>query len=419
MIPSKKLPILELRLLAFAGVKTEAAARQLGAYCRAVENGDANKVRALLREGMDPNRRVFMESMLTLAARKKRTGVIKVLLEAGADPNIERGGPLILAVGTRNREAVRALIAAGANVNLRGPGDFPPLTTASFKGDVELVDMLVRAGAALNKRCEVKLSGTRGSTEATPLIIGAWEGHAHVVRLLLKAGANPAVKDSSGRTALHWARASTKPGAIQILSLLEQRGPDMVKAGPPIRLKPDFSRAAGRQEFRQALSELKKLSHKSPHQLRAADGMPVQGGFFFCVPNKKAAALLVAKHQRRLLAKDCFLFWTEGQSEAGESAVGILPSADIFEAIAAIQTNGANYQVSNEEIITQMRKLSSTHPFTLTGLGFDFISGRFSSPIEEAAKLANWFSKFCPDVEDKKALSKQLMQTGTFFLWWD
>ncbi|MDB6068696.1 MAG: proteasome non-ATPase regulatory subunit 10-like [Pedosphaera sp.] len=405
MIPKKKL--------------TEDAARKIGAYWRAVGKGDAKTVEALLQEGMDPNQRVWMESMLTLAARKKRTGVIKVLLKAGADPNIQRGGPLILAIGTRNHEAVQALIAAGANANLRGPGDFPPLTQACFGRDAELVEMLVRAGANLNKRSEVKLSGTRGSTEAPPLIIAVWEGHADVVKVLLKAGANPSAKDSSGRTVLDWARVSRKPGARQILSLLQQGSGNNLKTGPAIRLQPDFTVAAGRQEFRQALSELKALTHKSPHPLHAEDGTSVAGGFFFVVPEEKAASLLVTKHQRRFLAQDCFLFWTEGQTKVGESAVGILPTADVFEAIAAIQTNGANYKVSNEEIIVRMRRLSSKHPFTLAGVGFDFIAGRPSSPLEEAGKLANWFSKFCPDVGDKEALAKQLKQTGDFFLWWD
>jgi len=372
-----------------------------------------------LREGMDPNKRVFMESMLTLATRKKRTAVIEVLLKAGADPNIERGGPLVLAVGTRNHQAVRALIAAGANVNRRGPGDLPPLTDACLMGDDELVGMLGRAGANLNKRCEVKLSGTRGSTKATPLIIAAWEGHANVVKALLKSGANPTARDSSGRTALDWARASRKPRATQILSLLEQRTTSNLKARTRIRLQPDFTAAATRQGFRQKLSELRKLTHKFAHPLRAADGTFVPGGFFFVVPDKKTASLLVAKHQRRLLAEDCFLFWTDGQSKAGQSAVGILPSADAFEAIAAIQTNGANYQLSNEDIISRMRRLSSKYPFTLVGIGFDFIAGKLSSRVEKSGELANWFSKFCPDVGDKETVAQQLRQTGDFFLWWD
>jgi hypothetical protein len=415
---SKKLPLLELRLLAFAGVKSEDAARRLGAYYRAVENGSAKKIRDLLREGMDPNKRLFMESMLALAARKNRANVIEALLEADADPNIERGSPLIVCVGKRNLTAVRALIAAGANVNLRGPGDFPALTDACFTGNVEMVEMLVKAGAKLDKRCEVKLSGTRGSTEATPLIIAVWEGHADVVKALLIAGAKRTGKDSAGRTALDWARVSRKPTAKQILSLLEKAGDSSPAGALPIQLQPDFSIAANRREFRQALSKLKGLIHKSPHPLRAADGTPIKGGFFFIVP-ERAATALVSKHQRQFHVQGCLLFCTKGQSKRGESEVGILPSADVFEAIAALQTNGANYRVSNEDIIKRMRKLTTKQPFTLTGLGYDYLAGQFTTPIVDSQKLAKWLYQFCPDLGDVNAAANQLRETREFFLWWD
>ena len=414
---SRKLQFFEMQLLGWGGVKTEAEARKLGAYYRAVEKGRADEVRGFLRDGMDPNWRVFMESMPTLAARRKKTAVLRALLDAGADPNIERGAPLGLSVAYRNRSAVQALIAAGANVNLRGPGDLPALTDACFSGDIELVRILVEAGADLNKRCEVFLSGTRGTAEATPLMVAVWEGHTGVVRLLMEAGAKVTAKDSSKRTALDWARASRKPAAKQILSLLERAGAK-ANGKRSIELQPEFTEAARQPEFRRVLSELRKLTHSRPRPLLAADGAPISGGFFFVVRESRKTPL-VSEHQPRLLQRGCLLFWTREQSRVGEAALGVLPTADVFEAIAAMQTNGANSGVYNEELVKGLRKLVPKHPFTLAGIGFDFLAGRFSPPVREAEELARRLYKLCPDLEDWKRVAKQLMQTGEFSLWWD
>lgn len=277
--------------------------------------------------------------------------------------------------------------------------------------------MLVKAGADLNKRFEVRLSGTRGTTEATPIVIAVWGGHADVVDLLLKAGANVAAKDSFKRTAFDWARLSRKPAAPEILSLLEHAGAEKPSRTRPIQLQPDFSAAAARPEFHRVLSELRKLTHKSPRPLLAANGTPVAGGFFFAVPEVRRAAF-VAQHQERLLRRECFLFWTREQSKAREAAVGIVPTADFFEVVAALQTNGANCRIYNEEIVKQMRNLSYRHPFALAGVGFDFLAGRFFRPVRDSDRLAKRLCKLCPDLEDPDAVARQLKQTGDFFLWW-
>lgn len=405
-------------MLAFAGVKTEETARKFAAYYTAIEKGHPEDARRFLSEGMDPNWRFCMESMLSLAARKNKAGVVKALLDGGADPNVERGGPLIHAVGHHNAEAVRALIAAGANVNLRGPGDFPALTDACLSGRAGIVGLLVKAGADLNKRCEVRLKGTRGTTVATPLIIAVWEGHAEVVKLMLQAGANLTAKDSSGRTAMDWARASRKESAAQILSLLEHAGGLRGTAKKPLPLPPDFSSRGQEEDFRKIVSGLKKVIGKSPLPLQAADGNVVTGGYALPIPENKARAF-VTENQRRLLQEGCFVFHTKGQSKAGEATVAILPTTNVLDVVAAMQTNGANCQIMTEDIIKRLRHLSSKQPFELTGIGFDFLEGGFSSPVRNARKLAKWFLGFCPDAGDVACFSKQLEDTGRFFLWWD
>jgi ankyrin repeat protein len=84
---------------------------------------------------------------------------------------------------------------------------------AAVNGDLELVNMLVRAGANLK-------AATRISA-ATPLLLAAENGHAAVVRALLDAGAEVNAVDTGGTTALMLAAAA---GHADALRFLLQRG---------------------------------------------------------------------------------------------------------------------------------------------------------------------------------------------------
>jgi hypothetical protein len=92
------------------------------------------------------------------------------------------GGPtanLFNAIGAQDLDVVRAAIAAGADVNAISPHGATPLTAATYKGSVELVGTLMRAGADVNKP----------SHHDTPLISAAVGGNLPVVRWLVEAGA--------------------------------------------------------------------------------------------------------------------------------------------------------------------------------------------------------------------------------------
>ena len=76
-----------------------------------------------------------------------------------------------------------------------------PLADASWRGHLEAVKILVKAGAKVEAKDRLG---------RTPLIRAAYFGHHEVVKLLLNAGADPDVKDNEGRSALHYAIAHNK-----------------------------------------------------------------------------------------------------------------------------------------------------------------------------------------------------------------
>ncbi len=83
------------------------------------------------------------------------------------------------------------------------PGCGENIHSASLRGDVEEVRLLLRQGADPDAR---RVAAMPGHDEAyTPLIYAAIGGHPDVIRLLLKHGADPHLADSHGYTALHHA----------------------------------------------------------------------------------------------------------------------------------------------------------------------------------------------------------------------
>ena len=144
---------------------------------------------------------------------------VRALIKSGTDVNATSGDgstPLLWAAHTSNLDIARALVAAKANVDVPNDYGVTPLLEASRNGDAAMVDLLLRAGANPTKAhpegetpllsasragsvATVRLLLARGADvnaaetfqQTTPLMWAAAEGHLEVVDLLLEAGANP------------------------------------------------------------------------------------------------------------------------------------------------------------------------------------------------------------------------------------
>ncbi len=85
--------------------------------------------------------------------------IVKALLHAGADVNLPsresmKVTPLASAAAARQTEIARVLIAHGANVNARAASGHVPLHEASANGNLELVKLLIENGADVNAKTD-------------------------------------------------------------------------------------------------------------------------------------------------------------------------------------------------------------------------------------------------------------------------
>ena len=120
---------------------------------------------------------------LAWAAVRCNPGIAKLLLKAGANPNLtnEQGvGPLYLAISNGSTEMVELLLAGGAQPNVAREDGETALMTAARLGQVDVVKMLLKRGADVNAR--EKRFGQ------TALMWAA--GYPAIARLLVDRGAN-------------------------------------------------------------------------------------------------------------------------------------------------------------------------------------------------------------------------------------
>lgn len=125
-----------------------------------------------------------------------RLQIVKLLLQAGADPNAVYGAdttPIYSAASAGYVEIVGAMIDAGADPRRSPPGCFSPLHGAA-QGCHETV-----ARRVLDAGMPVDAETTDGFT---PLMTAGYRGCDTLVRLFLERGANPNHRAADGRTPL-------------------------------------------------------------------------------------------------------------------------------------------------------------------------------------------------------------------------
>jgi len=213
-------------------------------FLSAVVKGDRDRVAELLKK--DPSFARASDhngvSATLLAVYNDRKDVVDLLLRSGLELNIfeasatgqtsrvdavvranhqvvnafARDGftPLGLATFFGHKDTVEALLAAGANVNLKSNNALTasPLQSAAVMNQIEIAKLLLAKGA------DVNITGESGYT---PLHEVAGSGRLEFAKLLLDHGANINAKGNDGKTPLTIAVENKQ---VEMATFLRSRG---------------------------------------------------------------------------------------------------------------------------------------------------------------------------------------------------
>ncbi|AOB31562.1 hypothetical protein AKI39_14005 [Bordetella sp. H567] len=165
-----------------------------------VANDRADDIRALLAQGWNPNTRIKGQPAIMQAVRDGAWHVYDVLAadrrtDVNAANDHDETPLMYLAIQGQTQRA-RALIARGAKVNRLG---WTPLHYAASKGQMDIAKLLLAHEAIVN---------APGPDGTTPLMMAGLSGSREMVDFLLKAGADPTMRNLQGLDAAAWAASA-------------------------------------------------------------------------------------------------------------------------------------------------------------------------------------------------------------------
>ncbi len=164
---------------------------------KAAELGDLASVKAMAKEGLGAETRDTRGvSALQAAVGKKRREVVDFFLENAGKQGLAQDleSSLLAAAAVGDMETIKALLSRGARVNQVSSDGNTPLGNAAMFKQPRAVKALIEAGADVNLR-------TGNLDRSTPLMLAALSGDLETVRVLLDAGTDPKTKNDRGWTA--------------------------------------------------------------------------------------------------------------------------------------------------------------------------------------------------------------------------
>lgn len=185
-------------------------------FLNAVQNNKKHVVKAFIGAGIDVNGKdKYGNTALMKAAMEGHKKIVKMLVNAGAQVNNKNGADytaLKFAIGGKYKDIVKILLEHDADLHDQDDWGITPLMEAILrKSDKEIVKMLIDAGADVNHR---------NKDSNTALIWAAANGNKDIVKMLIDAGADVNIVNKYGETALTRAKNRKNEEVVEMLKKL-------------------------------------------------------------------------------------------------------------------------------------------------------------------------------------------------------
>jgi ankyrin repeat protein len=199
--------------------------------------GQTDYAKLLMASGADINlKSADGSNALFLAAMNGHTDIVKTLLERGARPDsLDTDGTRALVITARDdiADSISIKLYRGYNKDFSFSENLTAMVATRDDGVLEAVNIADREGSlddviANSDRATAFIKAFRSGQVAvvkvflkknaridpqktakyTDLMVASMNGHTDIVKMLLDRGANPGLKDNSGKTAIDYAKST-------------------------------------------------------------------------------------------------------------------------------------------------------------------------------------------------------------------
>lgn len=191
-------------------------------FLAAAASGNASEIKALIAKGEKTDvRDNFGRTPLHVAAFRGHHEAMRVLATAGVDPNAlenDKYDIVTIAAVDNDVPTLKLALEIGASAkNITSPYDGTALIAAAHLGHVEVVQILIEAGAPLD---HINNLGWTALIESIVLGDGGTR-HTETLKALVNAGANVNIADRNSQTPLFLARSR---GYEKMVSIIKSSG---------------------------------------------------------------------------------------------------------------------------------------------------------------------------------------------------
>ena len=104
--------------------------------------------------------------------------------------------------------------------------------------------------------------------------------------------------------------------------------------------------------------------------------------------------------------------------------IGVLKTTDKYAVLEQVNTDGINYGITNDSLITIIKNFDKKYSLELIAASGDWCEFIIHAEPKSWMQMANEVYKVCPDVVDQgtdtvEALANELKKTKRLYFWWD
>lgn len=160
------------------------------------------------------------------------------------------------------------------------------------------------------------------------------------------------------------------------------------------------------------------------HQRMELGPIDLDGLVFAENYSKAFETVFALKEKFKLKDYSIFLLEKNYGNKGRPDLLTILKTTDKYAILNQIQTNGINYGIDTDSLITIIRGFDEKYSLELIGASMDWCEFIVNNPNTDWEKLANETYAVCPDVVSQgtgsiEALIYELKKDKRLYFWWD